>query len=237
MVKISSNESSRSYAISWKTRRHFCRWLYHGQISRALSRTFTVIGRIRGCPLFFLPFVRPISDVSIGERARRKGERARSRTVGWKAVQEETVQEEEEEEEWVDGRGGGEGGGGCFGSGWSRGWKLRGQKILPLVEVSRTGRGCGWKRAGWINFEAKRSDCPRGWCIIQESSPARILPIWRRWKYDRICRLPQNGSSDVHPVNLTPSPNVPPLYRAKLHRSQSPDRSNILLAFHAVLSG
>lgn len=32
-----------------------------------------MIGRIRGYPLFFLPFVRPISDVSIGERIRRKG--------------------------------------------------------------------------------------------------------------------------------------------------------------------
>lgn len=139
MIKISSNESSRSFAISWKTRRHFCRWLYHGQISRALSRTFTVIGRIRGCPLFFLPFVRPISDVSIGERARRKGERARSRTVGWKAVQEEAVQEEEEEEEWVDGRGGGEGGGGCFGSG-----------VVARVEAARAENStpCGSESNG-----------------------------------------------------------------------------------------
>lgn len=40
------------------------------KISRALSRAFTVIGRIRGYRLFFHPLARPISDVSSRERVR-----------------------------------------------------------------------------------------------------------------------------------------------------------------------
>lgn len=71
-----------------------------------------MIGRIPGYPLFFLPFVRPISDVSIGERARRKGAgEGREKP----AEAEEVEEEEEKAAEGVRGRRGGREGGSCEG--------------------------------------------------------------------------------------------------------------------------
>jgi len=112
-----------------------------------------------------------------------------------------------------------------------------------------SGSGFSMETSG---MDKLRSDCPRGWCIIQESSPARILPIWRRWKYDRICvgYRPEWGSLSprrAHPVNLTPSrppdrpadrrqpPILPCVIASRPIRGCTHDRlSNSVRRFHAV---